>query len=104
MPGSFNECLCCFEIGVGVGLSSSSLSIFTNRSVLRSRFAEAGEGQSVCHSAALTRRGTLGTMRRARAVGLVSIVTELYDEVRGKGRETVSMVSTCKIEALWRLR
>ena len=55
----------------------------------------------MCHSAVLTRRGTLGRMRRARAAGLVSMVMELLDEDQGKGRETVSIICTCKIEASW---
>ena len=74
-------------MGVGVGLSSKALSAFTISSVLRSHFADVGEGQSVCHSAVLTRRGTLGRMARARAAGLVSIVMELYEEDQGKRRE-----------------
>ena len=87
IPGSFIEFLCCIEIGVGVGLLSRALTPVTISSVLRSHFADGGEGQSVCHSAVLTRRGTLGRMARARAVGLVSIVMGLYGEDEGEGRE-----------------
>ena len=70
IPGSLNDALCCFEMGVGCGESMRDCIILTISSVFRSHLVEVGESQRECHSAVLNKKGTLGRTMRATAFGL----------------------------------